>query len=217
MKKAVILGASGLVGSFLLKELLDHPAYQQVTIVVRKPVDITHAKLKTLIGDFHTLPGLKEAIAADEIFITLGTTQKKTPDRLEYYRIDHDYPVLGAQIAKENGAKSVFLLTAVGANPDSGLFYIKTKGEVERDVTALGFEHTHIFRPSMILGNRQESRPLEKALTSIWPVVNAILRGPLNRYKGITAKDIARAMVAAAQNPSSNVTIYHWSDMNALL
>src|ERR1022692_916405 len=162
MKKAVLFGASGFIGSFLLEELLNNTEYEQVTIVVRKPLNLNHPKLKTLIGDYSSLPGLKEHIVADEIFIALGTTLKNTPDKAEYYQTDHDYPVLAAKIAKEKGAKSVFVLSAVGANANSTIFYVKTKGETERDIIALDFEHTHIFRPSMLMGNRKENRPLEK-------------------------------------------------------
>jgi uncharacterized protein YbjT (DUF2867 family) len=153
MKKAIIFGASGFVGSYLLDELLNNADYEQVTAVVRKNLNINHPKLKKLIGDYNSLPNIKEDFEADEIFITLGET--------------HDYPVLAAKIAKEKGAKSVFVLTAVGANVKSGISYVKTKGEIERDIIALDFKHTHIFRPSMIMGNRKENRPLEKIIMKI--------------------------------------------------
>ena len=111
-----------------------------------------------------------------------------------------------------------FLVTAVGANADSSVFYIKTKGEVERDVIALGFEHTHIFRPSMILGNRKEKRILEKVFLKIWAVVEPLFIGKrLSKYKGIAAKNIAKAMQNAAKNQTKKTTIYHWEEMNALL
>ena len=113
-----------------------------------------------MIGDYNSLAGVKSEIAADEVFIALGTTKKNSPKKAEYYQVDHDYPVLAARMAKERGAKSVFLVTAVGANPNSKFFYVRTKGETERDVIALNFEHTHIFRPSMIMGNRKEKRSL---------------------------------------------------------
>ncbi len=156
MKKAAVFGASGFIGSFLLTELLNDPDYDQVTIVVRKQLDIQHPKLKTLIGDFSTLSSLKDQIVVDEAFIAMGTTKSKTPDEKEYYQIDHDYPVLAARIARENGARSVFVVTAVGANQNSKVFYLRTKGEVERDIASLGFEHAHFFRPSMLLGERKE-------------------------------------------------------------
>ncbi|MFZ1845621.1 MAG: NAD(P)H-binding protein, partial [Saprospiraceae bacterium] len=166
MKKAILFGATGFIGSHLLLELLNNESYEKVTIVVRKDINIKHTKLNTLIGDFKTLPLLKEHIKADDVFIALGTTKKQTPDLIEYYKIDHDYPVLAAKMAKENGAKSVFVVTAIGANPNSSIFYTKTKGETERDIIALDYEHTNIFQPSMILGSRKAHRPMEKIFIS---------------------------------------------------
>jgi uncharacterized protein YbjT (DUF2867 family) len=217
MKKAILFGSSGFVGSYLLSELLNNDDYDQVTAVVRKDLNINHPKLKTLIGDYQSLLGLKDNLEADEVFITLGTTKKHTPDQVEYYRVDHDYPVLAAKIARENGAKSVFLLTAVGANPDSGIFYVKTKGETERDIIALDFEHTHIFRPSILMGNRKEHRPMEKAIIRIWSVLNPLFIGKLNRSKGIKGQDVAKAMNNAAKNQLAKVKIYQWKEMTDLL
>lgn len=216
-KKAILFGSSGFVGSYLLEELLDHPDYEEVTIVVRKELNKSHPKLKILKGDFHTLLDLKANLVADEIFITLGTTKKQTPDQGLYYQVDHDYPVLAAKIAKENGARSVFLLTAVGANAASSIFYVRTKGETEQDIIALDYEHTHIFRPSMILGNRKENRPMEKIFIKIWSVLNPLFFGKLNKYKGIDAKDIARSMVCAAETTAPKLKVYHWHEMKSVL
>jgi uncharacterized protein YbjT (DUF2867 family) len=217
MKKAILFGASGFIGSYLLEELLHNSEYEQVTVVGRKPLNVNHPKLKTLISDYHSLPGLKEQMVADEIFLTLGTTLKNTPDKGEYYRIDHDYPVLASKIMKERGAKSVFIVTAIGANPKSKIDYIRTKGETERDIIALDFEHTHIFRPSMLLGNRKEHRPFEKSLMKIWSVVDRILIGKLKRYRGIEGKDVAKAMAHAAKSQSEKVKVYEWEEMHKLL
>lgn len=217
MKKAIIFGSSGFVGSHLLSELLSSSNYEQVTAVARKNLNISHPKLKTLIGDYNSLFALQADISADEIFIALGTTNKKSPDKAEYYQVDHDYPVLASRIAKDKGAKSVFLVTAAGANPNSKIFYVRTKGETERDIIALNFEHTHIFRPSMIMGDRKENRSLEKVLITIWSVMNPILAGKASRYRGITGEDIAKAMVTSAKNQSEKLKIYHWKDMNDLL
>ncbi len=111
----------------------------------------------------------------------------------------------------------MFLVTVVGANPLSRIFYVKTKGETERDIIALDFVHTHIFRPSMITGNRQEKRSLEKIMIGIWSVINPFLMGKADRYKGITGEDIARAMKESATNQSEKLRIYHWKEMKELL
>ena len=217
MKKAILFGATGFIGSHLLRDLLDSPDYAEIIAVVRKQLNLSHPKLTVLIGDLASLPALKPQLVADEIFIALGTTRKHTPDEAEYTRIDHDYPVQAAGIAKANGARSVFLVTAVGANANSSMFYVRTKGEVERDVLALGFEHTHIFRPSMILGQRDEDRPRERFIIAVWNVLNPLLMGPADRYRGLSGNDIAHAMANAARHQTGKVRVYHWKEMAALL
>lgn len=215
MKKALLFGASGMVGSYLLEYLLQNPAYEKVTIVVRKDIGIKHPNLTTLIGDLNNLPSLKDKIQADDVFISLGTTKAKTPDEKEYYKIDHDYPVEAARIAKEQGATAVFLVSAVGPDANSGMFYIRTKGETERDVLALDYAHTHIFRPSMIMGNRQEKRSMEKVFIALFALINPLLFN--SRFRGIQAGDIARAMNNAAQKPAGKVQVYHWKEMKKAL
>jgi uncharacterized protein YbjT (DUF2867 family) len=218
MKTAILFGSSGFVGSHLLSELLNSSDYGQVTAVARKDLNITHPRLRTVTGDYNSLAGVKSEIAADEVFIALGTTRANSPKKADYYQVDHDYPVLAARIAKEGGAKSVFLVTAVGANPNSKFFYVRTKGETERDVIALNFEHTHIFRPSMIMGNRKEKRsPLEAALMRFWPALNPLLTWKGDKYKGITGEDIAKAMIKSAKNQTEKLEIYHWREMHDLL
>lgn len=217
MKKAILFGASGFIGSYLLEYLLASANYNEVIIVVRKELSIQHPKLKTIIADYHTLKDYKSLLVANDVFITLGTTKKKTPDTREYYQIDHDYPLLAAALTKANGAHSILMVTAVGANEHSSIFYTKTKGEVERDVKALDFAHTYIFRPSMIMGERAENRPMEKIFMQVSSVVNKILIGGLNKYKGIKAKEVALAMFKASEQPTEKVKILHWQEMQELI
>jgi uncharacterized protein YbjT (DUF2867 family) len=114
---------------------------------------------------------------------------------------------------QREGTESVFLVTSVGANANSRSFYVRTKGETERDIIALGFEHTHLFRPSMLMGHRKENRPMEKMMIRIWSVINPIFFGKLNSLRGIDGKDVAEAMSNAAKYPTEKVKIYHWKDM----
>lgn len=216
MKKAIIYGANGLVGSYILEALINKDNYERIIIVVRKDIGIRHPKLQVIIGDFHSFTKAVKDIAVDEVYIALGTTQKKTPDKKDYYQIDHDYPVSAAKSAKENGAKTVLLVSSIGADTKSTVFYTRTKGETERDIIDLGFEQTYIFRPSMILGDRKENRPLEKVLKGVWKIINPLFIGYLDKYKGIEAKNIARSMVNAANRPDGKVSLFHWKEMNVL-
>lgn len=217
MKRAIVFGSSGFVGSHLLSELLNSAEYGEVVAVARKNLNITHPKLRTVITDYNSLASVKSEITADEIFIALGTTRKNSPEESEYYRVDHDYPVLAARLAKGNGATSVFLVSAVDANSNSKLFYVRTKGETERDLIALNFEHTHIFRPSMIVGNRKEQRSmLEAALMRFWPALNPLLAWKEGKYRGITGQDIAKAMFLSAKDQTEKLKIYHWKEMTDL-
>lgn len=217
MKKAILFGATGFIGSFLLQDLLNDESYDKVIVVVRKRLSINHPKLEMLIGDYATLPSLKESFGGDDIFISIGTTKNKTPDQNKYYEIDHDYPLLAATIAKENGARAVFLVSAVGANTDSKIFYIRTKGETERDIIALNFNHTHIFRPSMLMGDRKnEKRPLEKFMIGLFSVINPLFMGSLQKYRGIQGAEVAKAILNAAKKPAGKVQMYEWKEMKDL-
>jgi len=179
---------------------------------------MAHPKLREVIAGYNSLGDVKPEIAADEVFLALGTTRKNSPNEAEYYQVDHDYPVLAARIAKEGGAKSVFLVSAVDADPNSKLFYVRTKGETERDVIALNFDHTHIFRPSMITGNRKERRSLlEDALMRFWPALSPLLSWKGGKYKAIAGEDIARAMMKSAKNQTEKLRIYQHREMQELL
>lgn len=216
MRKALVLGATGFVGSYLLEDLLRDSTYGEVVAITRKPLEIQNPKLKNIIGDFNTLASQADHLAVDDVYIALGTTKAKTPNLAQYYQIDHDYPVLAARLAKERGAKSVSIVTAIGANEKSRMFYVRTKGEVERDVISLGYHRTNIFQPSMIMGHRQEERALEKAFIGLFAVINAALIGPLTKYRGTDGKDIAHAMSRAPKSGDPRVSYYRWREMHAL-
>lgn len=217
MKKAILFGASGLTGTYLLDDLLNNDLYEQVITLSRKDLPHTHPKLLKLRGDYNSLHTLEPQIIADDVFIALGTTKANTPDRNLYYQADHDYPVEAARLARAKGATAVFLVSAVGANAASRTFYLKTKGETERDIIALAFAHTHIFRPSLLLGERKEKRAAEKIFQKIWPAINFMLAGRLKKFRGMEAKALALAMNNAASTQAKKISIYHWEDIRELL
>lgn len=213
MKKAIVFGASGLIGSCLLRALLDDPGYGEVISVARKHPGERHPKLTVLTGELETLPALQGALYADDVFITFGTTKKTDPD----YRVDHAYPLLAARLTRENGAAAIFIVTAAGANIHSRFLYNKRKGEIERDIAALGFEHTCFFRPSFLTGKRRENRPLERMMIGIWALVNPFLfTENLQRHQSIPAQTVANAMIAAAKKPQGRLVICYKKEMEAL-
>lgn len=205
--KAIIAGASGLIGSNLLQLLLQHPAYTEVLILVRKKLDVHHQKLTQLVVNFNELEK-QQPLNGDVFFSCLGTTNSKTPDKKIYYKIDHDYPVQLAQLAAANGVKQYHLVSSVGADVASSTFYLKTKGETERDVQSAGVDSLHIYRPSFLIGNRPDARIGEKIAGAVLAVLNPLLMGSLRKYKSIAALDVARAMLnQSLQNPEG-VYIY---------
>lgn len=216
MKKALVFGATGFIGSQLLSMLLASADYDRVTIVVRRDPGVEHGKLVTLVGDLDSLPALADRIEVDDVFIALGTTKAKVPDEAAYYRVDHDYPVRAAAVAQACGATGVFLVSVVGANASSSIFYVRTKGDTERDVIALDIPRTHVFRPSQLLGQREENRPLERLAIALWPAIDWLLVGGARKYRGITGAEVARAMMRAANDGAIGTHVHEWGEMKAL-
>lgn len=207
MKKALLFGASGHTGSFLLRALLQDERYSEVIVVLRKELPIGHPKLKILSGDYYSLSELKKNLVADDVFITLGSADKA---------IDYNYPVLAAKLAKENGAMSLFIITAVGASVQSSILYTKLKGGIEQDIQALDYECTHFFRPSMIMGRTADFRPMEKIMMTIWKIISPLLLGSFKKYRGIEGRRIALAMHKAAFLPKEKINVYHWQEIKDL-
>ncbi|MFB2119204.1 NAD(P)H-binding protein [Parapedobacter sp. 2B3] len=212
-KSAILFGATGLIGSQLLRELLDCSAYAAVTVVVRRDTGIRHPKLNQLVADHRSLADIKGQLVADHVFCCVGTTRKKTPDLNEYYRIDHDYPVAAAQYTKDNGATAFLLVSAVGANPASANFYLRMKGETERDIIRLGFERAHVFRPSLLMGNRSENRGLESLAQVLFKVINPLLINRLSKYRAVSATWVSKALCHVALSGDQGVHTYHWADI----
>jgi len=194
MAAAVVAGASGLVGGYLLDVLLQSPAYQDITILVRKELPIHHKKLKQVVVNFDHLADYEREITGRALFSCLGSTRKKTPDLAIYRKIDHDCPLRLAQLAAKNGMKQYHLVSAMGANAASSNFYTKMKGETEDDLKNAGMPCLHIYRPAMLTGDRQEKRIGERFLIGLFKVVDPLLMGSMRKYRSIPAKTVASAM-----------------------
>ncbi|MDB5062310.1 MAG: nucleoside-diphosphate sugar epimerase [Mucilaginibacter sp.] len=209
--KAIIAGASGLIGSNLLNILLEHHQYDEVSVLVRKELPFHHKKLVQLVIDFDELNNYAEAITGHALFCCLGTTKAKTPNKEEYRKIDHDYPLRLAQFAKQNGVSQFHLVSSIGANAKSATFYLKLKGELEEDIQKLKLTTLHIYQPSMLIGDRKENRLAEKILGIIFKIIDPLLVGRFKKYRSIKASTVANAMFKKSLETDTG-TFIHTSD-----
>jgi uncharacterized protein YbjT (DUF2867 family) len=204
---ALLLGATGLIGGHVLDLLLADPAYGRITVLGRRPVPREHPKLEQHVADLGRLEEHADRFNVDAVFCCLGTTIKVAGSQEAFRRVDYEYVASSARMAAEHGARRYLLVTAGGADAGSRIFYSRTKGEAEDAVRALPLPSTVILRPSLLLGERAEPRPIE-AMAQRWSsAINRMMIGPLRRYRPIEARTVARAMVRLAAQNASGVRI----------
>jgi uncharacterized protein YbjT (DUF2867 family) len=191
-RSALLVGATGLVGSFVLRRLLADPAYGAVTVWARRPLALHGPGLRTEIFDFEQLGSHK--VESEDVFCCLGTTMKQARTQQVFRRVDHDYPVMLAQAAARGGAKRLLVVSALGADPRSRVFYSRVKGEMEAAVHAAGVPRTIFFRPTLLSGPRDEFRLGER----VGQAVGDLLGPLLGKYRPIQADVVAAAMIKAA-------------------
>ncbi|QBA65257.1 NAD-dependent epimerase/dehydratase family protein [Muriicola soli] len=199
-KSAIVLGATGLTGGILLKELLQDPRYTRIVVFSRSTAGIQHPKYEEYLGDLFSLSEFSAKFKADEVYCCIGTTKAKTPDKEKYRKIDLGIPLDAAQLCVQNKIDTFIVMSSLGANPKSSVFYSRVKGEMEEAVLQLGLPKTHILQPSLISGEREESRKMEKLAKTLFSILNVLLIGPLKKYRSVRAKDIAKAMIWLANN-----------------
>lgn len=199
-KTAIILGASGLTGSLVMEKLLANEAYGKVKLFSRKASGMTHPKLEEHLGDILHLDQFEAEFTGDEVYCCIGTTKKKTPERLVYRNIDYGIPVNAALLCNANKIPVFTVVSAVGANSKSSIFYNRTKGEMEDSVLEAGIERTYILRPSLISGNRLEHRNGEGISIALFKFLRPLLIGRLRRYRAIEADTIASCMIRLANS-----------------
>ncbi|MGF7078693.1 NAD(P)H-binding protein [Mucilaginibacter sp. UYCu711] len=207
-KKAIIIGASGLIGSKLLAILCTQPDYSEILVIARKKTRTSNTKITQLIIDFEYLDHYTNLITGDVVFCCMGTTKSQTPNLKEYRKIDHDYPVRLAEIALKNGIDEYHFISAIGANSESSNFYTKMKGNTEEDLKKIGLKSLHIYEPSVLIGYRKKSRPLERIAVLVMKIINPFLIGRLKKYKAIQASDVAKAMYKQSLKNKRGVFIY---------
>lgn len=209
---AVVLGATGLIGSHLLEQLLADDSFGIVRILVRKPVAVQHTKLQTVITDFANYEQYQKDLGTgDCIFCCIGTTNAQVKgNKTEYRKIDFDIPVNAARFGKEAGFQQFLIVTAASANSNSSIFYNRLKGEVEEVIATFSYQALHIFRPSFLLGNRAEQRMGERIVKSIFKAIAFLLP---SSWKPIEAADVAKAMIATAKKGKAGMNIYYFKEM----
>ncbi|MFE3977164.1 MULTISPECIES: NAD(P)H-binding protein [unclassified Peribacillus] len=207
-QKAVVVGGTGLIGNKLVKLLLSSTAYDTVTLLVRRPTGLKHPKLDEKIIEFEQLDRFGDELTGADVFCTLGTTIKKAGSQNAFRKVDLDYPITLGKMAKKHKARQFLIVTALGANLSSRSFYTRVKGEVEVALRDLNLPALHIFRPSLLLGERDESRIGERFFILVFNLLSPVFIGPLRKYKAIHAQSVAKAMLLKAQNVSSGIHIY---------
>ncbi|MCX8122984.1 MAG: oxidoreductase [Spirochaetes bacterium] len=207
-RKACVLGATGLVGSKLLSLLIDDPYYTSINIITRRKISLEAKNIIQYIADFNTIETFANAFAVDDIYCCLGTTMKKAGSKEAFKQVDYHYVAKAAQLAYSQGAKQFLVVSAVGANPHSLFFYNRIKGLMEKDVASIPFEAVHIFRPSLLLGQREESRFLEDIAQRCAKPFSYILKGPLRKYAPVDAMHVAHSMIHAAKTHTNGVHIH---------
>lgn len=207
-RSAVVIGATGLVGQSLVKQLCEDVRYVSVITIGRSKLTYTHEKLEQRICSLDTISE-SDIDFAHEVFCCLGTTMKKAKTKEQFEKVDFEYPLNVASLAKNRGIEHFIVISAMGASEKAAAYYSRVKGKLEMELIKLEFKRLSIIRPSLLTGNREEFRLGEKVGEGVLKVVNPLLIGPLKKVRSIPAEQVAKAMVAIALTPSKNlVTIY---------
>jgi len=203
MKKAIVIGGTGMVGTQLIQQLINHPDYSEIVSLVRRPSGISHSKLNELVINFDEPENWKNHITGDVLFSTLGTTMAQAKSKEAQYKVDYTYQYTVAQVAAQNGVPSYVLVSSAGANAKSGIFYSGMKGKLDDAVKLLPFSVTSIIRPGQLDGDRMKKRTTEKIALSVMYALNKI--GLFNGYKPIQGWEVAKAMINAANKKQSGI------------
>ncbi len=210
IRKALIVGATGLIGGHCLQSLCDNSNYSEVTALVRKPILKTHRKLKTVATKFDkNLENDLSKIQADDVYCCLGTTIKKAESQEEFQAVDLYLVIAIADIMRKQGAEQFLVISAMGADKNSKIFYSRTKGEMEEALKEIGYPCLRIIRPSLLLGKRKEFRLGEKIGMLLAPLLKPLMICSLKKYRPVEAESVAEFMVnVAMEQPVSGVHVY---------
>jgi len=216
VKTALLFGASGLVGSHVLNQLISNNNYSKIKLFVRSSINMSDPKIEIIQTDFNNLENHREDIKGDDCFFCIGTTKKNSPDKNEYKRVELEVPKQIAQIAKSNLVNSFVFISSGYADPKSSGDYLKFKGEVEEELKRLNFPKLGIMRPSFLLGDRKEKRIGEKIGIFVFKLLSPLFLGPLKKMKPIHSATVAKAMITITQNDSSK-TIFESNEISEII
>lgn len=204
--RVVIAGSTGEIGKELLKEVLDSDSISDVVTLIRRPSETKNDKLQPTVVDFDNLDETN-LDSVDAAFCCLGTTMKQAGSKDAFQHVDLDYVVSFAKKAKSAGASQFHVVSALGANANSAIFYNQVKGQMQEAVTALGFESTYIYQPSLLISDRKESRKGERIAIVLFQAFNFLFIGPLKKYAGIHVRTVAKGMFQRSLNPEPGLHI----------
>lgn len=210
--KAIIAGATGLVGNLILQDVLNDNDFSEVRIFVRKPTGINNPKLKEIVSPMKDIIPLSSEIQGDVLFNALGTTIKQAGSQVEQQRIDRDLPVTFARIASENGVRIMLNVSSVGANIKGG-FYLKTKAEMENGTENFFPGRVFHFRPGFLIGKRKEFRLIERIAFGVIKVIDPLLIGSSKKYRSMPVDKLAKAMVSLSKDPAGKPTVLHFPEI----
>lgn len=196
--RVMLLGATGLTGGKVLQGLLGREEVSQVVALVRHKMPTLHDKLAQHEVDFDRLDDHAELFDVDVIICCLGTTIKKAGSQDQFRKVDLGYPMKAGELGRSRGVRAFILMSAIGASSSSTIFYNRVKGELEDALRDLDYPYLSIYHPSLLLGDRKEQRTAEALGIKAMPLVNRLLIGPLDKYRGIEAQTVASAMVNEA-------------------
>ena len=215
-KAVLIAGASGFVGGYLLQALLENAALGRIYAVTRRPLTREHPRLANRIVQFDQLESQLKGVNCQVALCCLGTTLRQAGSHEAFRKVDLDYVLAFAAAAKAARAQRLVVMSSAGADPQSKNFYLRTKGEMEKALGALGFASLDIFQPSVLLGWRRQMRPLELAARLMMPLVNPLLWGPREVYRGIPVQTVASAMASVASSGRRGAQRYTYRAIKAL-
>ena len=210
--KAIVIGATGLVGNLILNQLLTDNNFSEVRIFIRKSTGIINPKLKEFVNPMKDISTLSKEIQGDVLFNAIGTTIKQAGSQKEQQRIDRDIPIAFARFASQNGVKLMLNVSSVGANLKGG-FYLKTKAEMENGTAEFFPRNIYNFRPGLLVGSRKEFRFAEKFVFGVMKLVDPVLTGSSKKFRSMPADKLARAMVGLSKNPEGKQSVLYYSEI----